>query len=135
MLDGRDWKTLEGASPEAIGLLKSVAPVELSQSYWSFLTFSNGGNGPLAVHPLWLVLYPAEEVAQIERDGTFLPFFDKLFVIGSNGAGEAVAFDLREKPPYPLVYFDMTNIDLSESVALIAPSFDAALDFIGLDGE
>ena len=29
----------------------------------------------------------------------------------------------------------MTNIDFAESVALIAPSFDAALDFIGLDGE
>jgi hypothetical protein len=36
---------------------------------------------------------------------------------------------------YALVAFDMTNIDLIESVWPIAPDFDAFLDLIGLSDE
>ena len=133
MLDGREWHKVDGASPEAIAQLRAVAPVDLPQSYLSFLTFSNGGEGPLAVQPFCLCLYPAEEVIQIEREGTFREFFPGLFVIGGNGGGEAVALDLRGSEPYRLVAFDMTNIDLSESILPIAPSFDAALPLIGRD--
>jgi hypothetical protein len=135
VLEGREWHKFKGASAEALVLLKSVAPADLPESYYSLLSFSNGGEGPLAVQPLWLCLYPAEEVAQIERDGTFKEFFENLFVIGGNGGGEAVAFDLRKEKPYPIVAFDMTNIDLPESVQPIAPSFDAALELIGRDDQ
>ncbi len=116
-------------------MLKSVATVDLPGSYYSLLSFSNGGEGPLPVQPLWLCLYPAEEVCQIERDGIFHEFFAKLFVIGGSGGGEAVAFDLRESEPYPIVAFDMTNIDLPESVWPVAPSFEAALELIGRDDQ
>lgn len=135
MLQNREWRKVDGASTEAIAALKLVAPVDLPESYYSLLKFSNGGEGPLAVQPLWFQLYPAEEAAHIERDGTFREFFKGLFVIGGNGGGEAVAFDLRENAPYPLVAFDMTNIDLQESVRTIAPSFDAALELIGRDDQ
>ena len=56
-------------------------------------------------------------------------------MIGGNGGGEAVAFDLRESEPYPLVSFDMANTNLAESVWPIAPSFDAALELIGREGQ
>lgn len=131
MLEGREWHKVGGASSQAIAVLKSIAPADLPESYYSLLSFSNGGEGPLAVQPLWLCLYSAEEAAQIERDGSFKEIFEGLFVIGGNGGGEAVAFDLRESEPYPLVAFDMTNIDLPESVQPIAPSFEAALKLIG----
>ena len=133
VLKNREWHKVDGASADAITALKSLAPVDLPESYYSLLSFSNGGEGPLAVQPLWFQLYPAEETAQIEREGTFREFFKGLFVIGGNGGGEAVAFDLRENAPYPIVAFDMTNIDLQESVRPIAPSFDAALELIGRD--
>ena len=135
MLEGREWHKTKGASSEAITVLKSAAPTELPESYYALLSFSNGGEGPLAVQPLWLCLYPAEEVVQIERDATFREFFAKLFVIGGNGGGEAVAFDLRGSEPYPIVAFDMTNINLLESVRQIAPSFDATLELIGRNPE
>jgi hypothetical protein len=131
MLEGREWHKVEGASSAAIEQLKVVAPVALPESYLSLLSISNGGEGPLPVQPLWLCLYSAEEVVQIEQAGTFREFFSKLFVIGGNGGGEAVALDLRGTEPYPLVAFDMANINLSESVQTIAPSFDAALELIG----
>jgi len=76
----------------------------------------------LSVQPLWFRLYPAEEAAQIEREAIFREFFEGLFVIGGNCDGEAFAFDLRETEPYPLVTFDMTNINLCESVRFVATS-------------
>lgn len=132
VLQNREWHKVDGASADAIAALKSLAPVDLPESYYALLTFSNGGEGPLAVQPLWFQLYPAEETAQIERDGTFRKFFRGLFVIGGS---EAVAFDLRDNAPYPLVAFDMTNVDLEESLRPIAPSFDVALDLIGRDNQ
>nr|WP_309769333.1 hypothetical protein [Agrobacterium larrymoorei] len=56
-------------------------------------------------------------------------------MIGGNGGGEAMAFDLRENAPYPLVAFDMTNVDLEESLRPIAPSFDVAPDLTGRDNQ
>jgi len=85
----------------------------------------------LPVQPLWFCLYPAAEIAQIERDGTFKEFFPSLFVVGGNGGGEAVAIDLREPTTAPVVSFDMTNIDLKESVRHIANDFEAFVDLIG----
>lgn len=133
MLEGREWRRVGGASPAAIEHLKAIAPVALPASYLSLLAFSNGGEGPLAVQPYWLCLHPAEEVVHIEQSGILSEYFPKLFVIGDNGAGEAVALDLRQTEPYPLVAFDMTNIDLSESIMTIAASFDAAMELIGHD--
>jgi hypothetical protein len=135
LLKGRVWRKAEGASDAAMASLRQAAPAVLPESYYSLLFYSNGGEGPLPVQPLWIVLYPAEEVAEIARQGTFDEFFSGLFVIGGNGGGEAVAFDLRIAEPYPLIFFDMTNIDLAESVRLIAPNFDAALDLIGREEE
>lgn len=131
MLEGREWHKAEGATAEALAALKALAPANLPDSYYSLLSFSNGGEGPLAVQPLWLCLYPAEEVVEIVRSGSFREFFGKLFVIGGNGGGEGIAFDLSEVGNCPLVMFDMTNTDLSESIKQIAPSFDAALELIG----
>jgi len=132
-LEGRIWRKKEGASGAAIAGLRAVTPASLPETYFSFLAFSNGGEGPLPVQPLWLSLYSAEDVAAIAEQGTFDEFFPGLFVIGSNGAGEGVAFDLRVSEPYPLVAFDMTNADLAESILPIAPHFGAALELIGLD--
>ncbi|MDH4987931.1 hypothetical protein QEZ47_20895 [Aminobacter anthyllidis] len=61
----------EQASSAAIAQLRSGAPVDLPESYFSLLSFSNGGEGPLPIQPLWLCLYPAEEATRIELEGTF----------------------------------------------------------------
>ena len=116
ILHNLQWQKVAGAAPHAIDVLRSIAPVDLPESYYSLLLFSNGGQGPLAVQPLWFCLYPAEEAAKTQLDGTFREFFEGLFVIGSSGGGEALAFDLRESEPYPVVAFDMANANLSESV-------------------
>ena len=132
MLDGKNWKKRLGASQKVLIDLASIAPAPLSDSYPNFLANSNGGDGPLIVQPYWLMLYPAVEVMEIETDGTFHEFFPGYFVIGSNGAGEAIAFDLREGMAGAIIYFDMTNIDLAESVQPLAKSFSELLELIEL---
>lgn len=132
MLKGRDWIAVAGATPDEIAALRSVAPIPLPEAYVSLLAFSNGGEGPLPDQPCYFCLYPALEVAQIEREGAFHEFFPGLFVIGGNGGGEAVAIDTAEVG-YRIVHFDMVNIDLGESVEPLAANFDAFVELIGLD--
>lgn len=55
-------------------------------------------------------------VAHSLREGTFAEFFPSLVVIGSNGAGESIAFDFRQNVANRIVYFDMTNIDLTDTI-------------------
>jgi len=133
MLEDREWTKTEGARPEGIRALADAAPEPLPKAYLQLLADTNGGEGPLPVQPLWLVLYPAEEVAQIARDATFEEFFPGLFVIGGNGGGEAIAIDFRGSHPSPIVAFDMTNSDIEESVRPLAASFEALLDMVGRD--
>jgi hypothetical protein len=134
MLEGRDWYKVDGASASAIDRLRAIEPAPLPESYLRLLSYSNGGEGPLPVMPFNLCLYPAEEVVQIEEAGHFKKFYPGFFVIGGNGGGEAVALDFRGDAPHPLVCFDMVNANLEESVLVIAPSFDAAIELIGLQG-
>ena len=104
VLQNREWHKVAGASAGAIAALKSLARADLPESYYSLLTFSNGGEGPLAVQPLWFQLYPAEEAAQIEGGGTFRELFEGLFVIGGNGAAKpwhSTCGKLRRIPSRP----------------------------------
>ena len=107
--------------------LGATAPVPLPESYVKFLTDSNGGEGPLCVQPDWLILYTAEEVAGIETKGTFHEFFPNHFVIGSNGGGEGIALIAGKSGVEKVVYFDMTNSNLEESVVPLAPSFEGLI--------
>ena len=116
------------AHPMRQSRVSATSPLRpFTESYFSLLRYSNGGEGPLPVHPLWLCLHPAEQVIENAREGIFS--FPGMFVIGSNGAGEAIAFDLRGTGSPPLVHFDM--IDPEESVLTIALTFDIALTLIG----
>lgn len=134
MLEGK-WFNVEGASPEALSGLRVVSPASLPESYYALLAYSNGGEGPLCVQPLWLSLFPSEEVVRLLLAGTFRDGFPNLLVIGSNGAGEAVAFDLGASEPYPVVAFDMSNGEGAEAIQPMADSFDELLDLIGYDEE
>lgn len=134
-LEGREWRKNDGASEATIEKLGIVSPFVLPQPYLALLAFSNGGEGELPVQPWWFVLDSAEDVIETEQGGTFKEFFPEFFVIGSNGAGEAIAFDLRSSGSRPIVAFDMINTNLDESVLPIAPDFDAFVEMIGLSGD
>lgn len=124
MLANKDWQRKAPASDEALTRLAWIAPFPLPESYLDFLAYSDGGEGPLGVEPRWLVLDPIETVVGTETSGTFHEFFPNHFVIGSNGAGEAIALTKGKGGKAKVVYFDMTNTDLGESVVELATSFE-----------
>ena len=91
----KNWSTKAGAAAADIAELIAMSGNALPEDYLRFLRFSNGGEGPLSIQPFWLVLDSAAFVTSTLLDGTLSEFFPGLVVIGSNGAGEAIAFDFR----------------------------------------
>ena len=133
MLSNRKWDKASPANETAIDMLKTISPNQLPSSYIKLLSYSNGGEGPLPVDPLYFILDSAENCIRIYKDKTFEEYFEGLFVIGGNGGGDAIAIDMRKPAPFPVVSFDMTNIDLDESVWLVANSFSEFFDYIGIE--
>lgn len=129
----RNWLSMPGASAEALGRLIQVAPIPLPASYISLLRLSNGGEGPLRVQPLYFCLDEAEYVADTIINKTHEEFFPGFLMIGSNGGGEFVAFDMRTPGRLPVVALDMTNCDLSETVLPVADSFDDFIEIVGVE--
>lgn len=130
MLEDKDWQIQAGAAASEIAGLIAASAHPLPADYLSYLNFSNGGEGPLSIYPLWLVLDNAAFVAHSLREGTFAEFFPGLVVIGSNGAGEAIAFDFRQGVANGIVCFDMTNSDLTESIQHLAASFTELISLL-----
>lgn len=116
------WRGKAGATAAELADLAAASGWPLPDDDLSFLQVSNGGEGELSVPPLWLVLHDAAFVTQGFRDASARAFFPGLRVIGSNGAGEAIAFDLRDGAAGGIVCFDMANSDLTESVRPVAAS-------------
>lgn len=134
MLEGRDWHTKKGASPEELAQLRVSAPASLPSRYLDLLTFSNGGEGPLAVNPFHFQLDPASMVADTILCGNHgQADLAGFLIIGSNGGGEYVAFDTRGTTPWPIVTIDM--VAGGDSAEVIALDFDAFYDRIGLEAD
>lgn len=133
MLEDRECRRTEPAADGAIEALERIAPIELPEELLQLLRYSNGGEGPIPVQPWWFVLDSAEQIAATARLGTLTEFFPSLFVFGGNGGGEAFALDWRDPEISPVVCFDMTNIDLEESIMLVAPDFSAFVTLLGRD--
>lgn len=103
---GRQWHGNTAASEEEIALLRSQARSELPAEYLDLLRFSNGGEGPLALSPLWFQLYPVSDCLDLCHRGSVLKDFRDFMFFGSNGGLESLAFDLRGNQPWPIVAID-----------------------------
>ena len=104
----RDWQAKAPASEAEISLLESKSRASLPPEYLltDFLRFSNGGEGPLALPPLWLQLYPTKDCIEFCHNQQVLEQFPTFMFFGSNGGLESIAFDLRVGPPWPIVMID-----------------------------
>jgi hypothetical protein len=83
-------------------------------------------------HPTISASTMGECATQRFADEAFDASFPDFFVIGSNGGGEAIAFDMRASKPWPFVSFDMMNIELAESVVTVASDFASFLELVGV---
>lgn len=129
----RQWCSRAPASADAIEQLRQAAPGPLPKEYIALLRYSNGGEGPIALPPHYLMLYDAEytnEVNQIPNQRDLCPGH---FVIGSNGGLETIAFDTRASEPWPIVMYD--PVAGTESDVTIARNMKEFIGAIGLENQ
>jgi len=127
---GRTWTREKPASDEEIDTLASCARAKFPAAYLDLLRFSNGGEGPLRLAPLWFQLYSVEDCIRLCHNTEIIERFPDFMFFGNNGGLESIAFDLRVGPPWPIVAVD--QIAGSESAESIASDFPSFVSAIGL---
>ena len=110
------------ASTEALASLGTVLAKSLPESYFAFLARANGGEG--FIGDRYVQLWRAEELAEMNRAYKTTEFFPNLFFIGSDGGGEAYAFDLSRTDA---TVFEVPFVGLPTAARPIANSFDSFL--------
>jgi SMI1 / KNR4 family (SUKH-1) len=113
------------ATAASIARCQSHLRFRLPADYVQFLQQMNGGEGFIGEN--YLRAWAVEELIQSNNDYNVKESAPGLFLFGSNGGGEAFAFDARSSPP-PIVAVPFI-LDLEDAIFL-APSFDAFLQHL-----
>ncbi len=130
---GRDWTARPPAREQAIERLRQNAPGPLPDEYVDLLRYTNGGEGPLNLPPLFFMLYEAEYTDELNQSADQRELYPGYFVFGSNGGMESIAFDTRGREPWPIVMYDpVAGFDSAVTIAKNMKEFIAA---IGIDAE
>jgi cell wall assembly regulator SMI1 len=105
----------EGASADVIHSAESALGVNLPSDYVEFLGRSNGGEG--FIGGSYLVLWKAEELKPFNDDYGADVYAPGLLLFGSDGAGEAYAFDTNSNK-WTIVQVPFIGMDLRYAVNL-----------------
>lgn len=130
---GRHWSVRVPASEEAIERLQRQAPGPLPYEYLDLLRYTNGGEGPIALPPLYFMLYEAEYADELNQNADHRELNPGYFVFGSNGGLESIAFELREQESWPIVMYD--SVAGTESAVIIAKDMREFISAIGIDAD
>ena len=90
------FKANKPATESLIPKFEVAARLSLPEDYKEFLCQRNGGEG--FVGDRYLVLFQIESLKKQNDGYNFADFFPGLLLIGSDGAGEAFAFDTTREP-------------------------------------
>jgi cell wall assembly regulator SMI1 len=112
-----------GASAQAICSAEEAVKVKLPNDYIAFLRASNGGEGMIGEN--YVILWNAEELAEMNKSYQVADYAPGLLLVGSDGGGEAFAFDTRTSP-WPVVKVPFVGMEL-QYAEVIAGSFDEFL--------
>ena len=113
-----------GTTPEALVEASSALGRELPSDYVGFLRFTNGGEGMIG--DTYVILWKAEELAELNDSYGVDEYAPGLLLIGSDGGGDAFAYDTRTTP-WPIVRVPFVGMDL-QSVEIVGPSFAGFLE-------
>lgn len=87
--------------------------LRLDEGYGAFLLRSNGGEGFIGSH--YVILWRIEELLEFGKAYQVEEYAPGLFLFGSDGGGEAFAFDLRNSQSkvvsVPFVGMNLTLVD------------------------
>jgi hypothetical protein len=108
------------ASAQALASLIAGLAKPLPDGYTIFLRRANGGEGFIGER--YVRLWRAEELIGMNRGYKVAEFFPNLFFIGTDGGGEAYAFNISESDPS---VFEVPFIGQPTDASMIASSFDS----------
>ncbi|MGH7245266.1 MAG: SMI1/KNR4 family protein [Phycisphaerales bacterium] len=112
------------ATPVVISELQRQLAGRIPADYIRFLRLANGGEGFVGENS-YLMLWPAEEIATFNAGYETDNFAPGLLLFGSDGGGNAYAFDSREAE-LPIVEVPFVGMSL-EHTRLVASSFESFL--------
>lgn len=93
----KDFEFGKEATQESISSVQDFAGKALPQDYVDFLISHNGGEGFL--NDEYVIFWAVDELAQFNKDYEVTEYAPGFFLFGSNGGGEAFAYNLRKLPP------------------------------------
>ena len=100
------------AGAEVIMQLEGDSGVNLPGEYKEFLRRQNGGEG--FVGNAYAILWRAEELLEMNKSYQVHEYAPGLFLFGSDGGGEAFAFDVRTAAK-PIVSVPFVGMELKEA--------------------
>ena len=86
-----NWGSFEFNNPYVGEPIESVNGIELPKQYLDFMREHNGGEGDIG--EAWLVLFPLEELEEINYDYEIDKYLPGHIIIGSDGSGELYGVD------------------------------------------
>jgi hypothetical protein len=113
----------EGANAESIKAAGDALNVRLPSDYVAFLSKFDGGEGMIG--EAYVMFWGTGDLPEMNAAYQVAEYAPGLLLIGSDGGGEALAFDMR-KTSWPVVRVPFVGMDLS-CVEPLAPSFNVFL--------
>ena len=108
------------ADPAVIQTAEGESAISFPSQYREFLEFSNGGVGLIGSGG-YAALWRVEELCRFNKEYEVDKYARGLFFFGSNGGGEAFAFDLRT-PQLAIVQVPFIGMSLADA-NVVAPTF------------
>jgi hypothetical protein len=101
--------------------------IDLPRDYIDFLRESDGGEGWIGPNA-YVMFYRLGELAELNKAYQFDEYSRGFFTFGSDGGGEAYAFDIRTSA-MPIVMFPFIGLD-PDVVDVMAPTFTEFLEVL-----
>lgn len=97
--------------------IHKVNDIILPKQYLEFMKMHNGGEGDIG--ETWFVLFPLEELQEINDDYCMEEFLPKHIIIGSNGGGELYGIDSFGN------YFNVPDMIDEDAVTILGDDIDS----------
>lgn len=114
------------ASLEQIAAFSTTSGLTLPQDYTDFLKQSNGGEGIIGANA-YLILFTVDELASLNKAYHVEDYAPGLLIFGSDGGGEAFAFNVGDSMRVirvPFVGMDSSNVEP------LANNFTAFIEYL-----
>jgi len=123
-----NWTPNPPATSAEIDKLKAAAPIELPDAYLRILKRYNGGEGEIALPPMWLQLWSVDEVIENLSVEFYRKEFPGYFFFASNGGMESIAMRKSSLGAVEIVMLDaIAGLSSAEVIASDFASFGEAI--------